>query len=94
MFWIYFDIKCYANENNISILNLIICVDSPLSLQSQCRLTVRRALGGCGVAGAGLDLDLAEHKQTNRKIMELGETTVIDNTRQHSEPYLCVRPWP
>ena len=54
----------------LDILILIIYVDSPLSLQSQCRLTVRRAMGGGGLA-ARVDQD---QKQTNWKILELGET--------------------
>ena len=54
----------------LDILILIIYVDSPLSLQSQCRLTVRRAMGGSGLA-ARVDQD---QKQTNWKILELGET--------------------
>jgi len=50
-------------------------LDSPLSLQSQCRLTVRRAMGGGGLA-ARVDQD---QKQTNWKILELGLTQKIND---------------
>ena len=65
----------------LDILILIIYVDSPLSLQSQCRLTVRRAMGGGGLA-ARVDQD---QKQTNWKILELGET--MDTV------CVCAAPW-
>ena len=57
-------------------------------------MTVRQSLGGRGggVAGAGLDLDLDWQKQTNRKILDLGETMAIDiDTEPYNTYYI---PWP